>query len=98
LSSPTLAEQISAIFADSSLLIVKRGNEERAATLQDLREALIPLGYDITTIDAVNWEAKYPGEASDITRICELQQQITDLEHRLKELLQPPPELKRAAE
>lgn len=53
------------------------------ATVGDLVEALLPLGLEITTKDAVNWASDYPGSAEAATRICELQQEIADLQHEL---------------
>lgn len=56
---------------------------EFIATVSDLREALAPLGLDITTIDALAWNTDYPAKARNITRICELQQEIADLLYQL---------------
>lgn len=53
------------------------------ATVADLREALAPLGLDITTLDALAWNTDYPAKARNITRICELQQEIADLLYHL---------------
>jgi hypothetical protein len=60
-------------------------DHEYEATVADLREALRPLGLDITTRDAVNWGTPYPHEAADITKICELQQGVDELRAHLDE-------------
>ena len=53
------------------------------ATVADLREALRPLGLDVTSKDALDWGTKYPGVARDLNRICELQRELADLQHEL---------------
>jgi hypothetical protein len=57
--------------------------QEYDATVADLREMLRPLGLDVTTKDALDWGTKYPGVARDLNRICELQQELADLQHEL---------------
>jgi hypothetical protein len=59
------------------------GTSERPAVLQDLRDALLSLGLEVTTSDAVDWSDAYPHRAEDITRICELEQQLADLKRQL---------------
>lgn len=91
------AEEISARLATSNLA-VKTESGTRPATLQDLRDALTPIGLDISTSEAVDWSVEYPDRALHVTRICELQQQIADLQHELNASHALPPELKRASE
>lgn len=103
MSSLTLAEEISArLIAASARLIVKTQDEtqERPATLEDIRDVLRPLGLDVTTDEAISWDTKYPGYARDITRICELQQQIDVLQAERDALFAAPVpiEKKEAAE
>lgn len=92
MSSLPLAEEISARLAQSNL-VVRTETETRPATLQDLRDVLAPLGLDVTTKDAEDWDIQYPEQANNITRICELEQQLADLRARDTEPA-PPPELK----
>jgi len=37
------------------------------------------MGLDVTTSEAVDWVSPYPNEAADVTRICDLQQQVDAL-------------------
>ncbi len=71
-------------------------------TVGQLRDALLPLGLEITTDDAVTWDVKYPRQAEHITRICELERELNDLQHSLDqrgfEALPVPIEKKEAAE
>lgn len=91
LSSSKLAEELSArLLNGPTQIILRTAGEEKVATLQDLREALLPLGLDITTRDALNWDVKYPGLARDVTRICELNQQLEALQAERAGLLEPP--------
>jgi hypothetical protein len=59
--------------------IADRPDDGFQATVGDLREALKPLGLDVTTVEAVDWGTSYPHAAQDATRICELQQEVDDL-------------------
>lgn len=64
-------------------VIITTSDAEFHATVSDIREALRPLGLDVTSKDALDWGTKYPGVARDLNRICELQQEIADLQHEL---------------
>jgi hypothetical protein len=80
LSSLPLAEEISARLRNApTKLIIRDGDAERVATLEDLREYLAPLGLEVTTKEAVDWATAYPGSAATANRICDLQQQIDTL-------------------
>jgi len=96
LSSLPLAEEISARLAQSNLR-VQTENETRPATLQDLRDALAPLGLDVTSQSAQAWGIKNPVQAGHIDQICELEQQIAELRARDTEPA-PPPALRLIAE
>jgi hypothetical protein len=60
-------------------------DHEYEATVADLREALRPLGLDITTKEAVDWSVDYPNAAIHATKICELQQGVDELRAHLDE-------------
>ena len=55
------------------------------ATVQDLRDALKPLGLDVTTQRALNWGIANPVQAAHIDTIIELQQETDELQARLDE-------------
>lgn len=74
MSSKPVAGEISAEILSQSVLV-----KARDVTVQELREILQPLGLDITTREALNWDTQYPGYARDITLICELEQRLADL-------------------
>lgn len=78
MSSLPLAEEISAQLKASGIAI-QTETGARPATLDDLRAVLTPLGLDLTTIDAEAWSTQYPEQARNITRICELEKQVTEL-------------------
>lgn len=54
-------------------------------TVEQLRALLVPLGLDITTKEAVDWGTELPAKARNVTRICELEQQIADLQLALEQ-------------
>ena len=87
MSSPrTLSSEITARLQTSSTrLVIRDGDSEREATLEDLREYLAPLGLEITTKEAVDWAIEYPGCADTATRICDLQQQVDALTQAVTE-------------
>lgn len=70
-------------------LVIQSGDGQRVATVQDLREFLLPLGLEIVSKDAVDWGTPYPHEATDINRICELDQQVELLQAERAALLAP---------
>jgi hypothetical protein len=55
------------------------GQKFELSTIGELREFLLTQGLDITTTEAMDWGTEYPHAAADITRICELEQQLADL-------------------
>lgn len=61
------------------------GVVERMASVLDVQKILLPSGLEVTTRDAVDWSDSYPGKAEHITRICLLQQRVSDLRHRLRQ-------------
>lgn len=81
-------------------LVIQSGDGQRVATVQDLREFLLPLGLDITTDRALAWGIPNPIEAEHIDRICELDQQVETLQAERDGLLALPVpiEKKEAAE
>lgn len=66
-------------------LVIESGDGQRVATVQDLRELLLPMGLDITTSDAVDWGVQYPHAAENITKICELEQRRDSLKQEIQE-------------
>lgn len=62
----------------------RSGPVDRPATLRDVREFLLPLGLDIITQDALAWGTRFVRQARNLTRICELQQRVSDLQHLLR--------------
>lgn len=60
------------------------GRIDRPATVRDIREFLLPLGLDLVTKDALNWGTRFIRQARNLTRICELQQRVADLQHLLR--------------
>ena len=81
-------------------LVIGNGLSRHFATVQDLRDILLPLGLEITTSEAISWDTQYPQQARNITRICELNQQIETLQAERDGLLAVPVpiEKKEAAE
>ena len=81
-------------------LVIGNGLTRRVATVQDLREFLLPLGLDITTPRALAWGIPNPIEAEHIDLICELDQQVETLQAERDGLLAVPVpiEKKEAAE
>lgn len=80
MSSSTLEQEISARLLNAPVkIILQDGDDERVATLQDLRSYLEPFGLDITTDRALSWGIKNPIQADNVDRICSLQQQVDDL-------------------
>lgn len=63
----------------TTALVIKTPDGERAPTLQELREALAPLGLDVTTRSAEAWGISNPIQADHIDQICDLTQQLDDL-------------------
>lgn len=55
------------------------------ATVSDIREALRPLGLDVTTERALNWGITNPVQAAHIDTIIELQQEADELQAKLDE-------------
>lgn len=70
-------------------LSTKTGVQERAATGRDIRDALLQLGYDVTTQEAESWGVRYPEQARNCTRICELRRELSDLENAVDFCLPP---------
>lgn len=60
------------------------GHVDRPATLADVREFLQAVGLDLTTRDALAWGTRFVKQAKGLTRICELQQRVSDLQHLLR--------------
>lgn len=80
MSSSALEQEIYARLLNAPVKIILRdGDDERVATLQDLRSYLEPFGLDIVPSDEVNWATQYPGHAGATLKIFELQQQVDDL-------------------
>ncbi len=79
-----LADEISLRLLDApTKIILRTGDDEKVATLQDLRDYLAPLGLDITTESALCWGLRNPVQAAHIDQICDLTQRAADLELRL---------------
>lgn len=83
--SPEISEQLLSqvvpgvlIFAGDELAV----HTEYEATVADIREALRPLGLEITT-QPVNWSKQYPGHESAEARLLALQQELADLQQQL---------------
>lgn len=62
----------------------RTGHIDRPATVRDIREFLLPLGLDLITQDALSWGTRFIRQARTLTRICELQQRVADLQHLLR--------------
>lgn len=65
-------------------IAIRVADGTRVVTIGELRDLLLTLGLDLTTNDALDWGTEYPHAAEDITRICELEQQLADLQLEMK--------------
>lgn len=83
--SEEISEEILTKQVPSVLILTSDQTESFHATVQDIREALRPLGLDVTTKDAVDWGIDYPRAAINVNRIIELQQEADELQDQLGE-------------
>ncbi len=80
MASSSLEQEISLRLLNAPVrLLLKDGDDERVATLQDLRSYLEPFGLDITTDCALSWGLRNPIQADHVDKICDLQRQVDDL-------------------
>lgn len=65
-------------------VIITTSDAEFHATVSDLREALRPLGLELTC-GPVNWTKEYPGHERAKARLIELELEATELRDHLDE-------------
>jgi hypothetical protein len=80
-----ISEEILTKHVPNVVILTSDPDVEFHATVQDIREALKPLGLDVTTKDAVDWGIDYPRAAINVTKICALQQEADELQDQLGE-------------
>lgn len=89
MSSKSVHEEISTEILTKTVpnvvILTSDPDGEFHATVSDIREALKPLGLDVTTKEAVDWGIDYPRAAINVNRIIELQQEADELQAQLGE-------------